>query len=754
VAHFRPAPLYRTNVLTHVPDYFLTAPASDIYVQGGSKRYGTTIGGQAIWTVNATTVIDFRGDYRNFGDLFYSPSETGPNPMEKFWPNSTWYKPYAYAPDEFPTYMPGVLLEGATTWGRGSSVNWNQQPNGQSFGSKILRQYGAHYFKAGMEYRHLGGHLVTVVGNQFNFTNAMTAETFLSPNTTLNGASFATLLLGAIDNTNTQMVKAPYQQNRLSYYGAFFQDDYKLNRNITLNLGLRWEYETPWHDPNYEQSVGPDFSVPTPGVSGAPPNIPSSITSMLKTQYSWTGSWVFTSKDQGMWRDQKLVLMPRVGVAMRINDRTSLRFGFARYVIPSELNMQGTPFQGYQNLTFIQPPQPGYDQAQSPLPLDNGVPQAVVSNPFPASTNPLVALTGRDLGAAVGLGSPNMVWGGKDFTRGVNDRFNLNLSRQLPNRIIVEISGFMNRGRNLNYTYNVNQVDPRAVLEYKGATTVTVTNPFYQYLTPKQFPGQLRNLKTVQANTLLRQRPQYGNMFVAFKPGARNQYYSFDFKVQRPFANGFNFLVGYSYLREKTNMLTPSNAEGAVYFLNDMDNYNDVLHWLDSPDPHHRMSIAGTYELPFGKGRTYFSNAPRVLDAALGGWQMLGSWFFNSGPYLQFPAGLVDGDPTISNPTPSKWFDTSKFKVLPAYTLRTNPINYRDIRGPIYWEMQGSLSKRFMMWREGTYAELRAAAYNLTNRLNRANPDLVITSSSFGQSLRQFGSVSGRQVELGLRIVF
>ena len=68
--------------------------------------------------------------------------------------------------------------------------------------------------------------------------------------------------------------------------------------------------------------------------------------------------------------------------------------------------------------------------------------------------------------------------------------------------------------------------------------------------------------------------------------------------------------------------------------------------------------------------------------------------------------------------------------------------------------MQGSLSKRFMMWREGTYAELRAAAYNLTNRLNRANPDLVITSSSFGQSLRQFGSVTGRQVELGLRIVF
>ena len=92
--------------------------------------------------------------------------------------------------------------------------------------------------------------------------------------------------------------------------------------------------------------------------------------------------------------------------------------------------------------------------------------------------------------------------------------------------------------------------------------------------------------------------------------------------------------------------------------------------------------------------------------------------------------------------------------MLPAYTLRTNPINYPEIRGPIYWEMQSALSKRFPIKGERAHAELKASAYNLTNRLNRANPDLGITSSSFGQSLRQFGSVTGRQVELGLKIIF
>ena len=67
-----------------------------------------------------------------------------------------------------------------------------------------------------------------------------------------------------------------------------------------------------------------------------------------------------------------------------------------------------------------------------------GIPQAVVSDPFPAN-NPLVAPGGRNQGAVVGLGYPNIGWGGYNFTRPVNDRFNLSVSRQLPNRIVAEV---------------------------------------------------------------------------------------------------------------------------------------------------------------------------------------------------------------------------------------------------------------------------------------------------------------------------
>ena len=207
-------------------------------------------------------------------------------------------------------------------------------------------------------------------------------------------------------------------------------------------------------------------------------------------------------------------------------------------------------------------------------------------------------------------------------------------------------------------------------------------------------------------------------------------------------------------IREKCQCTVSSTNAQAIgaYYANAVDNYNNHLDWLDSPNPHHRISAAGTYELPFGKGRTFLNNAPGIVNAIAGGWQAVGSWVFNSGSYLQFGPAAVSGNPAIGNPTPSHWFDTSKFQILSPYVMQTNPDHYADLRGPIFWEIDSTLSKQFAVT-ERLRVELRAEAYNLTNRLNRANPDLVVTSSTFGQSLRQ-NITTGRQVEFGLKIIF
>jgi hypothetical protein len=129
----------------------------------------------------------------------------------------------------------------------------------------------------------------------------------------------------------------------------------------------------------------------------------------------------------------------------------------------------------------------------------------------------------------------------------------------------------------------------------------------------------------------------------------------------------------------------------------------------------------------------------------------VGVWYFNSGNNLRFGAMIVSGDPTIPNPSPQRWFDTSKFQRQPSYTPRSNPWQYPGLFGPVWWQLDQSLSKHFNI-RERVKAELKMAAYNATNRLNRADPDRNVTSSTFGQTLRQSGM--GRQVEFGLKFLF
>jgi len=100
-----------------------------------------------------------------------------------------------------------------------------------------------------------------------------------------------------------------------------------------------------------------------------------------------------------------------------------------------------------------------------------------------------------------------------------------------------------------------------------------------------------------------------------------------------------------------------------------------------------------------------------------------------------------------------RWFNTSCLSVLPAYTPRTNPWQYSGLTGPIYWDIQANISKTFPIT-ERIKAELKVAAYNLTNRLNLADPDVVVTDAAFGQALHQNNTTAGRQLEYSLRLHF
>ena len=735
-----------------------TGTENDLYVPTGTLRAAWQVSGDAIWTATSRTVVSFHGDWHNVTDAYVSP-DMGKDGWSKIWANDPWYKPYQDKAIGVPVYFPHLQI-GNTGVG-GGGFYWDQRPGGQAYNVKISHQVGSHFLKAGVEHRRSYGLSYVSSAPTFNFNTGVTAETYSNPTTARNGDQFATFLLGSLEG-DSSMVGGPSPDNHTEFYGMYFQDDWKLSRRITLNLGLRNDYETAFHDPRHLFSQGLDVNAVVPEMAANPVAVPSAVSDIVGNNY-WhnTGMWSFTSSSHpGMWDAPKLALQPRAGLAFRVDDKTSLRFGYARYTIPTEFNMDIAP--GFETVSFLEPPfygQKGYQNTQSRL---QGIPQSTFSNPFPA-TNPLLAIKGNDFGSNLGRGGQTLLWYNKDFQKAYNDRFNVSFQRQLPKELVVSATYFMNLGHQL-YVRNLNATDPRFAMKYQNTLSANVANPYYNYLTPELMPGGgLRTQPTVTLSSLLKPYPQYGDLFQAGTCCAGERYNSIELKLQKAFSRGYNFLVAYVYVREKSQQYLGNNNG-----VNDANVFFNQMIWQDSDQSRHHLTGASTYEVPVGRGRTYLSKIPKVADYLIGGWKLTGMGTFLSGSYPRFGNLLVTGNPCVANPTRSHWFNTTAFAPLPAntYVLRTNPFQYDCLKSPSFMNIDASLSKNFN-FTEKIHTELKMNAYNALNKLNLGPPNTDVTSSQFGTAMFQgspggtYGSgqgastfSSGRQIELGLKIIF
>jgi hypothetical protein len=674
-----------------------------------------------------TTVLNFRWSYATLNDDYDAPeSAVGESGLAEFWPNG-WYK--SYLPGIPAVYYPNLIVSGvgSATFGKGGY--WYQHPQSYNYSGRLSKNLGRHYIKFGAESRLLRGSSVRPNLMNFRFAPALTADTFIAPNTRLRGDGWATFLLGAVDS-GSQAQHIPLQKPRTDFYGAYFHNDFKVNRRLTLNMGLRWEYETGLYDAEDRLSRYLDLDNPIPEMQSNPPVIPADVAALRGAPYHFNGAWVFTDSDhRSSWNSQKNSFMPRAGFALRLNDYTSLRAGYARYIVPPLLTVDTLGSARY----------PGFNAVTTVAPVLQGVPQARISDPFPAS-NPLIPPIGKSLGRYTNLGQA-ADWNKQDFRAGVNDRINVSFQRQLPGLIHADVTWFMNFGHDLPYNLELNLADPQLSYTHQALLDKTVPNPFYQYLTPEQFPGQLRNQRTVTRGSLLRPYPQYGSLTQVNTDGILNRYQALQVKIQRNFSQGFMFLLGYNYNREKN-----------YNFFNDIDRYAGNFTFLDSNNPRHRISAAGVYDLPFGKGRRLMSNPHPVVNAVLGGWSTSALLFFNSGAYLRFgPMVAPEQAPTLDNRTRERWFDTSQFARQPAYTPRTNPYQYPGLTGPRNWNLDTTLSKFFPIT-ERFRLELRLEAYNVTNSFVPSDPVTNVLQPTFGRSTNQLNR--GREFQYTGRIHF
>ncbi len=721
---------------------------SDYYVNDrGSQRDALSISGDAVYMASPTTVVNINATYHSFVDAsrFASTNEGG---WAKVWPNSNFHQT-VFGNKAVPELIPRMSIMGTGTGEYWTALGprggvWDQRPTADSVSLKVARQQGKHYLKMGADTR---GTRTTslIVSNTpgFGFQADGSAATFVNPDLRTSGDGFATFLLGAVqpagggadswDSGATSMTATILPQGQNRFYGMFINDDWKVSRNLTINLGLRYEYETAYTDPENRLTRPLDLSSPIPEMQGAgAPVMPPQLGQFYKGPTTLNGAFQFADENnRGQWNPGRGGLSPRIGMAYRINDKTSFRVGYGRYLTPwtgGTFNIFDTYYVGFKNVTGA-------------YPAVQGVPQARLRDPFPAST-PVVPAYEKRLGRYTALGdSFNFV--NQNRPRSYSDRLNVSFQRQLMQDMVLDVTYYLNLSNQNVGIFNINQVDPRVAYEFKDATNIAVPNPFYQFSSLDKFPGALRFQRNVALTTLARQYPQYGNLNVVDGiRGGDSRYQSFQLRLNRRFASGYSVLLGYNYSRQQDEV-----------FFNDISSYLQDFTWQESDRPRNRISLAGTWEVPLGRGRQFLGSMPKALDLAFGGWDVTGLMTWRSGFYVRFGGMLANGDPRVDNPTPDKWFNTAAFARLPNFTPRTNPWQYDGVTNPGLFNLDASIVKR-MPITERLRGELRMDVFNAANNMTWANPNTNVQSALFGVTNNQLSGTFGRRAQLGLRVEF
>ncbi len=668
-------------------------------------------------------------------------ASVSPTVWAGFWPNN-WYQNVLnpsqgiYYP-RFQLYSTGYpnTYTGVGNWWLVHGRSFNPTVN-------VTHDRGTHHMKAGWQLRYSYDQDNANSGPGYlNINSIDTGKSFLGYNATQSGDLSASALLGVVNGGNASI--NPNLDMHQQQWAFYFQDDIKLNRNITLNLGLRWERETAPLEETRMLVKTLDLANPIPELQNIV--MPPEVTAIAKVPYKFNGAMIYTDNSNPRMYDAPWKnFLPRAGIAIRINDKTSLRLGYARYAL---------------QWVTIHPetgglPTNGFSQSTSTLGPLQGVPRALLSDPYPTSgsnPNSVVLPAGNSRGRYQDLGNSISFWDGNVMKTPINDRFNFTVQRQSPLRFFTEATFFMMFGHNVqdpsmwggHYDYNLNQMDPNLAYQYKGAVDQAVANPFYNLLPPDKMNGSLATQATVPVSQLLRPYPQYGDLNLYGWPGTSDHYYALQMKAERPLANGLFFMAAYNYSRETHGQ-----------WFNDIATYNNQITMMDRRRPRHNLRFAGTWELPIGKGRQYANNINPILDAIIGGWATSHIFMWRNGDMIDFqyiPA-QVTGDPTQGVPA-GYYFNPSVFQTLPAYTSRTNPWYYNGLRGPMFWQLDSTLVKYFRIT-ERVRFELRMEFYNMPNVFMPSDPDTTVGSGTMGRSTWVAGGNYGREIQYTGRIHF
>ena len=620
-----------------------------------------------------------------------------------------------------------------TLGGGNSTLNYS---NNFVVGDTLTKTVGKHTWKFGGEFRNLMNNQSSppasfVVNASAGFTQANPLVANAQ-----SGDAMASFLLGYPSSVSSSFNSFPAQGQH--YFSGFAQDDWRIARKLTLNLGGRWEYESPITD-RFDQAItGFDSSTVSRVGSANGPAI--------------KGGLLFASNSNRLPYKRDLNnFAPRVGLAYQVMEKMVIRSGWGITYTPTADIAPTTGFS-YATAPATSVSAAGIEPLVTPG--CSGANCGMLANPFPTG---ILAPPGRSLGLLTNVGqgvsfiSPTRVM---PYSHTVS----FGVQYQLPFRSVIEISYNGRFGRALPSSYNRNSVTAAQYLQYGAALTGTsVANPYANLL-----PGTGLNGATITLQQSLLPYTQFTGVTESNMSLGSSKYQSFVFQFEKRLSRGLSVMM---------NGTLGKSTTYNSYLNNGLDAPGQFI-TRDGGTPPHVFNLVFTYT------ENLFNKQSRLVKTILNGWQVSGYSQWISGGLLNVGGAYATGiNPTLGERTFKRWFNTCTLNqntnlrqncvsdsepvawlIQKPFTLNTEPVpQWSDFRGRAVPEVSLSFFKRFVI-KERIGFELRMDANNATNQATFGAPNTTATSSLFGVTTLQQGfsysSIGPRQIQLGAKINF
>lgn len=615
--------------------------------------------------------------------------------------------------------FPQISATNYTTFGPGRNIGSEHNTSSTwSWSETFSKVAGPHSFKFGGSYWVMLNNFL-LPGSSFGsfaFTNAWTQQNALVVSAS-SGNAFASVLLGYPQTGSVLNNQGLAYSSH--YYATFLQDDFRVSSRLTLNIGIRWDYESPITERYNRLQAGFD------PVSPSPLQVPNF--KLIQ------GGLVYTSSSNRLPFKRDLNnIQPRFGFAYQAARNTVVRGGYAIQYAPT-LDLAGSlGFNATTNLTSS---------------VNGGLtPSITLSNPYPGG---ILQPVGASLGLGTFLGQ-NISYG--DPTRVIPyvHQFSLGVQQLLPFQAVLDISYVGSRTRDLPVSNNINAISTEN-LALGNALNTLVTNPF---------AGKLPQAPALNGTTITRQQlllpfPQFGTITDNFMPIGSASFDSLQVKAEKRYSRGFYSILSYTW----------SKALQTNSFLNPQDTAPSKT--FASFDQAYRMSLSGGYHIP------EFANRNWAVRNVLGGWQlnMIGTWQAGR-PVTQpdaYPTGIDPSLPTDQR-TFARFFNTCTLTatgartncatpnepvawiVRPAFTLRTSSTYFANIRTPRPFLLDSSLFKEFVAHERYRF-QLRFEAFNTTNTVWFNPPGTAIATTTFGVTTPSQAN-DPRNIQIGAKFLF